>query len=280
MKIKATSITLRSVLFLLLCAALFSSWFFVTKEPEKPQSPPPKQIPLGMHNDFTLNGKVGVSYWYRDDTLRPENAVTFKQEEVATFLTKAANKEQNYYGETDTYLYAALEKHIGSIQGKKVAVIGSLTPWYESIVLSYGGNPVTIEYNKITNQEPRIEVLTVAEYEKKPQLFDALISISSLEHDGLGRYGDPINPNGDFCAMKKMKAMLKKDGLLFLSVPISKDHLWWNVHRIYGRMRFPLLIQEWDLIDSFGFQDADLDYDHGMQASAYQPVFVLKPKLS
>jgi len=28
-------------------------------------------------------------------------------------------------------------------------------------------------------------------------LFDMVFSFSSIEHDGLGRYGDPLNPNGD-----------------------------------------------------------------------------------
>lgn len=51
------------------------------------------------------------------------------------------------------------------------------------------------------------------EFEVNPRLFDAVVSISSYEHDGLGRYGDPINPDGDLIAMEKTKKMLKEDGL-------------------------------------------------------------------
>ncbi len=33
--------------------------------------------------------------------------------------------------------------------------------------------------------------------------FDAMISFSSLEHSGLGRYGDPFNPWGDRITMAR-----------------------------------------------------------------------------
>ena len=52
--------------------------------------------------------------------------------------------------------------------------------------------------------------------------FDAAISLSSFDHDGLGRYGDPINPDGDLEAMKTVQSVLNEEGLLFLTVPIGK----------------------------------------------------------
>jgi hypothetical protein len=38
----------------------------------------------------------------------------------------------------------------------------------------------------------------------------------------LGRYGDPIRPDGDLDMMKKMKCIVKDDGILYLSVPIAR----------------------------------------------------------
>lgn len=238
--------------------------------------PPPKEIPPELYKDFTLQYKIPVASWYRDDSYPPTKPITFTPDEITANFARIARREQNYYEATDSYLYAALEKYPDALKGKKVAVIGSITPWYESIVLYYGGAPTTIEYNRIVCSDPRIEVLTVEEFEKNPKAFDAIISISSIEHDGLGRYGDPINPIGDFKAMQKMKAMLNTNGFLFLSVPVGKDRLWWNVHRIYGSLRFPRLIEGWNLVDSFGFQNGDLDLDLGEQASGHQPVFVLR----
>ena len=42
--------------------------------------------------------------------------------------------------------------------------------------------------------------------------FDFAASFSSIEHSGLGRYGDPIDPIGDLREMLKIKCMLKKGG--------------------------------------------------------------------
>lgn len=252
-------------------------WALQNKKQQAPVIlPPPKVIPQELYKAFTLQCRVPIASWYRDDSYPPTKPITFTPVEINAYLSRIARKEQNYYEATDSYLYAALEKYSDALKGKKVAVIGSITPWYESIVLYYGGAPTTIEYNKIVCSDPRVEVLTVSEFERNPRTFDAIISISSIEHDGLGRYGDPINPVGDFEAMQKMKAMLHKNGLLFLAVPVGRDRLWWNVHRIYGRLRFPLLIEGWNLIDSFGFRNEDLERDLGDAASGHQPVFVLR----
>jgi len=66
------------------------------------------------------------------------------------------------------------------------------------------------------------------------------------------RYGDPLNPNGDIMRMKKLHGLVRPDGLLFLGVPVGVDVLEFNAHRIYGPKRFPLLIQGWNLVATFG----------------------------
>ena len=72
--------------------------------------------------------------------------------------------------------------------------------------------------------------------------FDALFSISSFDHDGLGRFNDPVCPDADVRAVELAASMLRPDGLLFLSVPIGADLLVWNSYRRYGRLRLPLLL--------------------------------------
>ena len=65
-------------------------------------------------------------------------------------------------------------------------------------------------------------------------------SISSLscmhvvEHIGLGRYGDPIDPDGDLKAMNELSRVLAQDGNLLFVVPIGKPRIVYNGHRIYS----------------------------------------------
>lgn len=50
--------------------------------------------------------------------------------------------------------------------------------------------------------------------------FDIVLSISSFDHSGLGRYGDPLDPDGDLRAMRFVRSVMQqKHSLLFLTVP-------------------------------------------------------------
>jgi SAM-dependent methyltransferase len=66
-------------------------------------------------------------------------------------------------------------------------------------------------------------------------------SISSLscmhviEHVGLGRYGDSLDPDGDLKAMSELKRVLAPGGNLFFVVPIGGvSKIMFNAHRIYS----------------------------------------------
>lgn len=200
---------------------------------------------------------------------------------ITRYIEEAVEEKTQYYKRTDLDLYNVLEKY--DIGSKTVAIMGSQAPWYESICISYGGNPTTIEYNELISKDHRLKVITVEEYNKSPFQFDIGLSIYSFEHEGLGRYGDPVSPDADLEAMEKMKSTIKKGGLLFLAVPIGLDAVVWNAHRIYGEIRLPLLLKGWKLIDSFGF-DKELvhrDIGKGWDTSlpdypSYQPALVLE----
>lgn len=51
------------------------------------------------------------------------------------------------------------------------------------------------------------------------ETFDIILVISTLEHVGLGYYGDPTYTQGDLVALKEIKRTVKKGGAIFLTVP-------------------------------------------------------------
>ncbi len=64
----------------------------------------------------------------------------------------------------------------------------------------------------------------------------ALSSISCLhtiEHVGLGRYGDPIDPDGDIKALAELKRVVRGGGSLLIVVPVGRQRIEFNAHRIY-----------------------------------------------
>ena len=224
---------------------------------------------------FTMGHTIEKIDWFSAHDAAKGNPAFYNRQVVTDLMYDVFLKRVKYYGETDLFLYECLEKH--PIQFKSVAVIGSVQPWYEAICLAYGAEPFTIEYNKIETNDPRLTLMTVDEYRDSPIKFDAALSISSFEHDGLGRYGDPIDPEGDIKAMQNIRENVLKDGgLLYLSVPVGKDKICWNVHRIYGPKRWSKLIEGYEIIYSVGLTEETIEHDTGKEC--FQPVVVLRKK--
>jgi len=55
-----------------------------------------------------------------------------------------------------------------------------------------------------------------------------------VEHVGLGRYGDQLDPDGDLKAIDELKRVLAPGGSLLFVVPIGKPKVMFNAHRIYS----------------------------------------------
>lgn len=63
---------------------------------------------------------------------------------------------------------------------------------------------------------------------------ESLSALCSIEHFGLGRYGDPINPQAWEKALFSFQRVLKVHGKLYLSVPVGQiDKICFNAHRVY-----------------------------------------------
>lgn len=62
---------------------------------------------------------------------------------------------------------------------------------------------------------------------------DSLSCLHALEHFGLGRYGDPIDPHGDVAGLCNLAKILRSGGVFHLSVPVGKERVEFNAHRIF-----------------------------------------------
>jgi ubiquinone/menaquinone biosynthesis C-methylase UbiE len=71
------------------------------------------------------------------------------------------------------------------------------------------------------------------------EFFDVVTAVSTIEHIGLGRYGDPIAPDGDKEAMGETRRVLKRGGQLLMTLPCGKDTICHSkdgvpLHRAYS----------------------------------------------
>lgn len=93
-----------------------------------------------------------------------------------------------------------------------------------------------VEFNPF---ECNLDSLTVSKgaLESLPYDDQSLSSVSCMhvvEHVGLGRYGDNVDPRGDLKAFSELQRVLKSGGSLLLVVPVGRPRVLFNAHRIYS----------------------------------------------
>jgi len=62
---------------------------------------------------------------------------------------------------------------------------------------------------------------------------ESLSALCSLEHFGLGRYGDTINPEACFICFEAIKRKVKPEGHVYISVPVGRERVEFNAHRVF-----------------------------------------------
>ena len=89
-------------------------------------------------------------------------------------------------------------KHVLSkymnVENKHFLVIGSQLPWIETILISLNIKKITtLEYNDYKTDHSKISIISPSRFRemvqsKKAPMFDGMVTFSSIEHSGLGRY--------------------------------------------------------------------------------------------
>jgi SAM-dependent methyltransferase len=78
----------------------------------------------------------------------------------------------------------------------------------------------------------------------------SLPSLSCLhvaEHIGLGRYGDPLDPQGTRKAAAELQRVLGPGGVLWFSLPVGEPRTNFNAHRVHDPAEVPAMFPELEL---------------------------------
>lgn len=253
---------------------------------QKNTSEPPRQIPSELYNGFTMNGTIDIIDWYCDDSNNSIKIPVWSNQAIQGFIdhyTFSRVKSQDsitnepYPGCSKLHVEAC-EKYSENIKNKSIAVIGSMAPWIEAILINAGAKSITtVEYNVPQCNHNIIKTISYNDFCFSNEKYDSVFSFSSIEHSGLGRYGDPLNPNGDIETMNHIHNSLKEDGMIFIGFPVGRDCIAWNAHRIYGPKRLELIFKDFDEIEWIGL-NKDYIYTCPIVGCGPQPLIVLKKK--
>eukprot|EP01126_Amoeba_proteus_P026879 TRINITY_DN2660_c0_g1_i4.p1 TRINITY_DN2660_c0_g1~~TRINITY_DN2660_c0_g1_i4.p1 ORF type:complete len:332 (+),score=77.31 TRINITY_DN2660_c0_g1_i4:79-1074(+) len=235
-----------------------------------------ESLPTHVQDEFLLGGKVnldkskyteqdkgGVSWKgiYAKDQFEKQlkagiEALRLTKEGKGVPANVVSDIRPGWYPCLVKNLLKALQEF--DISGKDILVVNPGRPWNEALALDVGVRGITVT--------DRLNIVPGSEYEGQPKMkfvlssnltgkFDAIFKMddtySSFMHYGVGRYGDPIDPNGDIKIIQALKTFLKPDGYLFFSLPLGPDTLEYNLHRIYGRERYALMTRGLNILKQY-----------------------------
>jgi SAM-dependent methyltransferase len=83
----------------------------------------------------------------------------------------------------------------------------------------------------------------------------SLSSLHALEHFGLGRYGDAIDPDGWHKALRHFQRILAPGGRLLLSVPIGAERVCFNAHRVFSPLTIISALEPLELLSFSAVRD-------------------------
>lgn len=92
-----------------------------------------------------------------------------------------------------------------------------------------------------------------------------------VEHIGLGRYGDPLDPYGTVKAIHELKRVLAPGGRLFFSTPVGQARVQFNAHRVHSPLQIlehfdGLRLVEFSVVDDRGTLVRDTQPEHYQNA--------------
>lgn len=121
-----------------------------------------------------------------------------------------------------------------------------------------------VTFRQVDLMAPGIEYTAVA---------DSVSCLHALEHFGLGRYGDPINPDGHLAGLRALRELLRPAGMLYLSVPMGPQRIEFNAHRVFALQYLLNCVQADFDVEAFSYVD-DVGTLHENVALASAPADV------
>lgn len=122
-------------------------------------------------------------------------------------------------------------KEIGPIEHTDIS-----SSLYFSVLVSafipikfYDYRPAKLDLSNLT-----CEYADITQLPFRDNTISSLSCMHVVEHIGLGRYGDPIDVDGDLKAISELKRVISEGGNLLFVVPIGQPKIMFNAHRIYS----------------------------------------------
>jgi hypothetical protein len=120
------------------------------------------------------------------------------------------------------------------------------------------------------HQNIKFEQMDMMSDHSSSNITDSLSCLHAIEHFGLGRYGDQINPNGHLIGFNNMIKLVRPNGRFYISFPVNSSitKTYFNAHRVFHYKEILswqgsnyLSLIRFDLVDDHGDLHSNLNID-------------------
>ena len=141
---------------------------------------------------------------------------------------------------------AAPERHVDV--GSRVDLVGFLTTLTDVVFVDI--RPLEVDLPRLTSVAG-----SVLDLPFKDGAVESLSCLHVAEHVGLGRYGDPLDPDGTRKAAAELARVLAPGGRLLFSGPVGRPRVCFNAHRVHDPRDLVAMFAELELAEFSGVDD-------------------------
>jgi len=146
------------------------------------------------------------------------------------------NEKVSYTPFDAHYFYQQLWVFENVLKQKPKLHIDIASTYHMSGYLSKIVKTIFIDYRPIDADLKNLKIKrgNILDLKLKDDSVSSLSCLHTIEHIGLGRYGDSIDPLGTKKACEELSRVLAKKGKLYLSTPVGKSRICFNAHRVHA----------------------------------------------
>lgn len=178
---------------------------------------------------FSVFSEIGY-YWKTKCAFKKADTENQKYETLPIFFQRRESTFDRHYVYQAYWAASVIKANLSNIEyhtdiSSNVSYVVQLAAFVPVHFIEY--NPPKMELQGITLVKGDLLNLPFEDATVK-----SISCMHVLEHIGLGRYGDPVDPMGMKKACHELTRILAKGGELMVSFPVGKPKVVFNAHRV------------------------------------------------